>query len=104
VDTRIGYVYPQNAATNCPPFYANNPAGSLQSGLSITNPEMVNSMNTTTRSLRSFLVIASLAGATLLAGCNAASLTGPEPSDVQATGGTGGNGGDSHGENEPRNL
>jgi predicted small secreted protein len=68
-------------------------------------------MNTTNNTLRSLLVIASLAGATLLAGCNAASLTGPEPSDVQATGGTGGtgtgtggNGGDSHGENEPRNL
>ncbi len=68
-------------------------------------------MKSITLSIRSFLVIACFAGATLLAGCNAASLTGPEPTDVQATGGTGGtgtgtggNGGDSHGENEPRNL
>jgi predicted small secreted protein len=58
-------------------------------------------MKSLTLSLRSLLVIASLVGATLIAGCNAASLTGPEPSDVPATGGTGGG---SHGENEPRNL
>jgi hypothetical protein len=101
VITTLGGAYPQIAAANYHPDHSTNRTGSIQSGLFITHPKKVNSMKATNRSLRSLLVIASLAGTTLIAGCNAASLTGPEPSDVQATGGTGGG---SNGENEPRNL
>ncbi|MEZ4702151.1 MAG: hypothetical protein R2834_17585 [Rhodothermales bacterium] len=64
-------------------------------------------MNTIRFSFRSFVVVLSLAGATFLAGCNAASLAGPEPTPVQNEGGDGnggGNGGDSHDESDPRNI
>jgi hypothetical protein len=55
-----------------------------------------------TLSLRSLLLVLALSGFTLFAGCNAASLAGPEP--VEAPAGGDGSGGESHNETDPRNL
>jgi hypothetical protein len=55
-----------------------------------------------TNTVRSLLLALALVGATLVAGCNADTLTGPEP--VEAPAGGDGSGGESHNETDPRNL
>jgi hypothetical protein len=55
-----------------------------------------------TNTVRSLLLALALVGATLVAGCNADTLAGPEP--VEAPAGGDGSGGESHNETDPRNL